>query len=290
MQITTTRQTLRGDGLSLEADRWAPIVGTRGDVLLLHGGGQTRHSWQRTGIRLAEHGWTAFAIDARGHGDSDWAGDGDYSSAAHARDLRSIVADLGAAPVLVGASMGGMAALMAQAEYTLGKALILVDITPQAEPAGIARIRRFMESGLIGFDTLEDAVTAVAAYNPQRTRPPRAEGLRKNLRQHDGRWYWHWDPRVLEHHETGPDEAATRELRARRAATAVTVPTLLIRGKQSDVVSSAGAQDLLRTIPGAQQIDVGGAGHMVSGDDNDVLSEGLVEFLDQSLSALPPSP
>lgn len=285
MQLTADQLTFRGDGLDLTADRWRPAQGNRGAVLLLHGGGQTRHSWQRTGIRLANHGWTTYAIDARGHGESSWADDGDYSSAAQARDIRSIATHLTTTPVLVGASMGGMTALTAQAEYQLGQALVLIDIAPKAETDGINRIRQFMESGLRGFDTLDDAVDAVSAYNPQRDRPPRADGLRKNLRQRDGRWYWHWDPRILDHPENGPAGAVAREIRARRAAESVTVPTLLIRGAQSDVVSDSGAQDLLRTIAGSRQIDVSGAGHMVSGDDNDVLSEGLVEFLDHAVGS-----
>lgn len=280
MQTESDHVRLPGDGVDLAADRWAPAGVSRGDVLLLHGGGQTRHSWQSTGIRLAQHGWTAYSIDARGHGGSQWAKDGDYSSSAQARDIRAVAGSLDTSPVLVGASMGGMAALTAQADYRLGRALVLVDITPKAETAGIERIRQFMESGLGGFDTLADAVDAVVAYNPTRSRPPREEGLRKNLRRRDGRWYWHWDPRLLEHSENGPDVAAAREVRARRAARSITVPTLLIRGAQSDVVSADGAEDLLQAIPGSKHIDVGGAGHMVSGDDNGVLSQGLVEFLD----------
>jgi pimeloyl-ACP methyl ester carboxylesterase len=274
---------LPGDGLDLAADRWTPSQTSRGTVLLLHGGGQTRHSWQRTGVRLAEHGWTSYSIDARGHGESGWARDGDYSSSAHARDIRSVATYLDTQPVLVGASMGGMAAMTAQAEFQLARALVMVDITPMAEPAGIDRIRQFMESGLDGFATLDDAVQAVIAYNPQRDRPPRAEGLRKNLRQRGGRWYWHWDPQILEHRENGAAQAMLRQVHAQRAAAAIAIPTLLIRGEQSDVVGTRGAQDLLRTIPGSRQIDVGGAGHMVSGDDNDVLSEGLVEFLEQDV-------
>jgi pimeloyl-ACP methyl ester carboxylesterase len=283
MQTTPTQVTFRGDGLDLAADRWEPAGGIRGAILLLHGGGQTRHSWQRTGIRLATDGWTTYSVDLRGHGDSGWAADGDYSSEAHARDIRSIAAELDTAPVLVGASMGGMAALTAQAEYGLGRALVLVDIAPQAEAAGIDRILEFMESGLPGFDTLDEAVAAVVAYNPQRSRPPRAEGLRKNLRRREGRWYWHWDPKLLEHRDRSASEAADSARRAHRAAAAVTVPTLLIRGAQSDVVSQEGANDLLRAIPGSRQIDVSGAGHMVSGDDNDVLSAGLAEYLDRTL-------
>lgn len=288
MTDTTTAVRLPGDGVTLVADRWDPVdAPTRGTALLLHGGGQTRHSWQRTGKRLAEHGWTALAVDARGHGDSDWADDGDYAIAAHARDLVSVVGTLDAPPVFVGASMGGMASLIAQgANPGLGRALVLVDITPRAEPEGLAKITGFMRDGLAGFDTLEDAAAAVAAYNPHRRRPPRVDGLRKNLRlREDGRWYWHWDPRMITHRENGPEQAGVREEQARAAARAVTVPTLLIRGAQSDVVSADGARDLLDLIPGSRQVDVGGAGHMVSGDDNDVLSEGLLEFLDRDVPA-----
>ncbi|EME19783.1 alpha/beta fold hydrolase [Rhodococcus triatomae] len=286
----TSTVHLPGDGVTLTADRWDPD-GTRphGTVLLLHGGGQTRHSWQRTGARLAEHGWSALAVDARGHGDSDWAEDGDYAVAAHARDLTSVVATLDAPPVLVGASMGGMASLVALGSTPeLGRALVLVDITPRAEPEGLAKISAFMRDGLAGFATLDDAAAAVAAYNPHRRRPPRADGLRKNLRQRDGRWYWHWDPRMLSHRENAPEQAGVREEQARSAARAVTVPTLLIRGAQSDVVSDDGARDLLDLIPGSRQVDVGGAGHMVSGDDNDVLSEGLLEFLTEDVLASRP--
>ncbi|NRI65504.1 alpha/beta hydrolase [Rhodococcus sp. MS16] len=281
MTVETTLVRMQGDGLTLTADCWTPTSGTStGTVLLLHGGGQTRHSWQRTGHRLAANGWRAYAIDARGHGDSEWSADGDYSPRAHARDIASMVQHLGEPPVLVGASMGGMAALLAQgADPNLGRGLVLVDITPRAEASGIAKITSFMESGLGGFDSLDDAVAAVVTYNPHRRRPPNAEGLRKNLRRRDGRWYWHWDPRMLSDRENSPEQSDAREARARTAARAITVPTMLIRGAQSDVVSHEGARDLLELIPGARQVDVGGAGHMVSGDDNDLLSEGLLEFL-----------
>ncbi|WP_109529515.1 MULTISPECIES: alpha/beta fold hydrolase [Nocardia] len=281
MTITSTLLRLPGDGVTLAAERWDPETTTRkGTILLLHGGGQTRHSWQRTGLRVAENGWRAFAIDARGHGDSEWAADGDYSPDSHARDLARVVASLDEPPVLVGASMGGMAALLAQAaDPHLGRALILVDITPRAEPEGLAKIHAFMRSGLAGFDTLADVLAAVVAYNPNRTRAPRVEGLRKNLRLRDGKWYWHWDPRLLEHRENGPEQAEASEIRARAAARAITVPTLLIRGAQSEVVSTQGADDLLTLVPGARHIEVSGAGHMVSGDDNDVLGAGLLDFL-----------
>ncbi|MFE5705399.1 alpha/beta fold hydrolase [Rhodococcus koreensis] len=285
MTIATSIVRLQGDGVTLVADTWTPTEScARGAVLLLHGAGQTRHSWQRTGKSLAENGWCAMAIDARGHGDSEWAEDGDYTVDAHARDLVAVIATLDAPPILVGASMGGMAALIALGDNAgLGRALVLVDSTPRTEPDGIAKIADFMTSGLAGFETLDDVAAAVVSYSPARRRPPRLEGLRKNVRHRDGRWYWHWDPRLIGHREALLDQAAAMEARARTAAEAVTVPTLHIRGAQSDVISPDGARELLELIPGARHIDVTGAGHMISGDDNDVLSEGLIDFLDEAV-------
>ncbi|MCF8571313.1 alpha/beta hydrolase [Gordonia sp. HY002] len=279
MTRTDTRQHFRGDGVDLAATSWSPAGPSSGIVVLLHGGGQTRHSWQRTGERLADGGWRVHAVDLRGHGESEWAFDGDYTIDAHARDVSALVSRLPEAPILVGASLGGMASLMAQsANGSLARGLVLVDITPKARPEGLTKIHDFMARGIEGFDSLDDALAAVVAYNPNRRRMPRAAGLRKNLRQRDGRWYWHWDPRILAQRENSVEAAAERESAARSAARRITVPTLLVHGAQSDVVSDDGVNDLLALIPDARHVEVRGAGHMIAGDDNDVLSGGIADF------------
>jgi pimeloyl-ACP methyl ester carboxylesterase len=283
MQCTPRRVAVDGHGVRLAGDWWSPTGHRRGTVLLLHGGGQTRHSWQRTGRRLAAQGWAVLALDARGHGESDWAPDGDYSLDAMVADLVAVVATLDERPVLVGASLGGMTALLAQARRpSLGRALVLVDVAPTTEPDGTAEITRFMGSGTAGFSSLEEAAAAVAAYNPHRSRPPRPEGLRKNLRLRDGRWYWHWDPRLLDSRQTDAATLAENARRARAAARRIRVPTLLVRGSQSRVVSVAGAHELLSLVPDARKVDVAGTGHMVAGDDNDVFGEHLLDFLDEA--------
>ena len=71
------------DGLRLAGDRFAPEGRAEPSeegpsVVFLHGGGQTRHSWGGTARQVAARGLTAYTLDARGHGDSDWAPDGDY--------------------------------------------------------------------------------------------------------------------------------------------------------------------------------------------------------------------
>src|SRR5690606_31887588 len=152
-------------------DRWR-AADERGVALLLHGGGQTRHSWHRSGARFAAAGWTSIAIDCRGHGDSEWASDGDYSMDALVGDLAAVVTELDVVPALVGASMGGITSLVALGESAVdARALVLVDVAPRTEPEGVRRILDFMASAPNGFATLEDVADAVAAYNPHRARP-----------------------------------------------------------------------------------------------------------------------
>jgi pimeloyl-ACP methyl ester carboxylesterase len=268
-----------GDAI-LVGDRW-DADNPAGTVLLLHGGGQTRHSWFRTGRQLASNGWNAISLDARGHGDSGWAVDGRYTMDVLVADLEAVVATLDEQPVLVGASMGGSTSLLAQGERRLARALVLVDIVPVPDSAGIDRIMTFLRSAPDGFDSLQEAAQAVRDYNPHRTRTPSPHGLRKNLRQRaNGRWHWHWDPNFLDLAPTAADVTRLQE-----AARKVTVPTLLIRGQQSDVVTPAGVRGLLDVMPHASYVDVSGTGHMVAGDDNDVFTHHLLKFLAESAPA-----
>jgi pimeloyl-ACP methyl ester carboxylesterase len=273
----------------LAGDRWAPDGPSRGVVLLLHGGGQTRHSWREAGPTLAEDGWTAIAIDFRGHGDSDRAADGRYRVDAMTEDVLRVIDAIGEPPVIIGASLGGLAGLVIAGEHpTALRALVLVDSVPRIERAGTRRIFEFMRSAPDGFGSLEEAAAAVRAYQPQRVRPVNPDGMRKNVRlAENGRWYWHWDPKMMQ----PPDWAEMDRLAARThaAAARVLVPVLLVRGQLSDVVSEEGAADLLATIPHAKYTDVAGTGHMVAGDDNSVFLERVAEFLD-SLPSLQENP
>ncbi|HEX5367356.1 MAG TPA: alpha/beta hydrolase [Acidimicrobiales bacterium] len=277
---------LPGDGLTLAADAYGPVDGP--PVVLLHGGGQTRHAWAGTARLLGDKGWRATTVDLRGHGDSDWAGTGDgYTLDAFAADVRAVAAAQPRPPALIGASLGGLSALTAIAEAppdtTVASALVLVDVAPRLEVRGVERITRFMLGHLDGFASLEEVADAVSAYNPHRPRPRDLSGLRKNVRRHeDGRWYWHWDPAFL---QSGGDETRSvrNEDRLDEDARAVTVPTLLVRGRQSDVLSEEGVRHTLELMPGARYVDVGGAGHMVAGDRNDAFNDAVVEFLREEL-------
>ncbi|MFC6946460.1 alpha/beta fold hydrolase [Paraburkholderia dipogonis] len=247
-------------------------------VVLLHGGGQTRHAWGATGASLGEAGYFAVAYDARGHGDSDWCSDGDYSQDALVRDLGCVVAALGTRrPVLIGASLGGATSLVAIGERRLdASALILVDIVPYTEPSGVARIRTFMQQSPHGFGSLEEVADAISRYRPAQVRTRNLDGLAKNVRLGgDGRYRWHWDPRFL----ASQVEPHTRHPRLAACASHLNLPTLLVRGGTSDVVSEAGVQEFLELCPHSEYVNVAQAGHMVAGDRNDVFGRAAIEFL-----------
>lgn len=267
------------DGLRLRADGWGDPEAP--PVILLHGGGQTRHAWGDTCRRLAQRNWYAINVDLRGHGDSEWSAQGNYGIRPLVEDLQAIAATLPHKPALIGASMGGMTALAAQGWLApeLGRALVLVDIVPRMEAAGVSRIVRFMLAHQDGFASLEEAAAAIAEYRQQRSRPSDLTGLRKNLRQREnGRYYWHWDPRMMQPR----DADAMRDYgRLYDAARALQVPTLLVKGRQSDVVSEEGVREFMGLVPHAEFADVSGAGHMVAGDNNDEFSAAILEFLDR---------
>ena len=253
-------------------------------VLFLHGGGQTRHAWGGTAEALAELGFYTICMDHRGHGQSDWAGEDEYRLDHFVADLRGVLAQLDEKPVLVGASLGGITALLAETagEQSVAKGLVLVDVTPRLEPGGVERILGFMKAGASGFASLEEVANSIARYLPHRKRPKDLSGLAKNLRRNeDGRYYWHWDPKMLKTWERDRyTEADDLELKARLAnAARLAIPTLLIRGRLSDLVSTEAASEFLDMVPHAGYVDLADAHHMVAGDRNDAFTEAVTDFL-----------
>ena len=279
--------TLEGrDDIRLAAD----VEGDPGSppVMLFHGGGQTRHAWGTTLKVLGESGWRAYSVDLRGHGESEWDPEGDYTMDAFAADIRIVATAMPQPPALVGASLGGIASMAAIGENdgpAIASALVLVDVAPTIEMEGALRIGAFMAEHMEdGFGSLEEVADAIAAYNPHRPRPSDLSGLRKNLRQRpDGRWAWHWDPRFISGRFGSQDETRSSLVdpeRLRVAAKKLTIPVLLVRGRMSDLLSEEGAQELLELVPHAQLADVAGAGHMVAGDRNDLFNDAVVTFLE----------
>ncbi|OEJ30252.1 alpha/beta fold hydrolase [Streptomyces subrutilus] len=278
--LPRSRNFVGHGGIRLAADVWGEASSP--PLVLLHGGGQTRHAWDRTGPRLAALGWRVVAPDLRGHGTSAWSADGDYDLDLFAGDVRAIVAEVGGRPVLVGASLGGLGSLLAAGEAPRAavRALVLVDVAHRPDPRGFHRIVAFMRHHPDGFDDVAHAAATVSAHLPHRPSPPDPKGMLTNLRRRGDRWVWHWDPRMLDSFEgrMDPPGMAERLLDAGRHAR---VPILLVRGGSSDVVREEVAQQFCDEVPGARRVDVAGAGHMVVGDRNEHFLDAIVPFLEE---------
>ena len=269
----------QGDGLTLVGDVGGDLHGI--PVLLLHGGGQTRHSWGTAARALTARGYYVVALDARGHGDSDWSRHRDYSMTAHSRDVLAVVEQMPSLPVLVGASLGGIASLLAIGESPrpVARALVLVDITPRIDLSGAQRIADFMLARPQGYESVEEIADAVAAYLPDRPRPASTEGLRKNVRKIGDRYFWHWDPAVMADNHDIDDPAYWERLDT--AARALSVPTLLVRGLRSEIVNDESVTHAKAAIRQLEIADISGAAHMVAGDRNDAFNAAIFAFLER---------
>ena len=264
----------------------ATLKGSPNDplVILLHGGGQTRHAWKGTTEKLASSGFYAVALDLRGHGDSDWSEEGDYSVESYRSDLISIIEEIGKPASLIGASLGGMISLSTAGDPEFQKhcsALVMVDIGIYPNEEGSNEILEFMSSGFKGFVSLEEASDAISTYLPHREKPKDISGLKKNLRvQEDGKYYWHWDPKFIQSRTSNRKEHRSKH---KTYAHNVCIPTLLIRGALSNVVTEEEVKDFMETIKHAEFVEIDKAAHMIAGDRNDIFANAAINFLQKTI-------
>ena len=293
--MTPETGMLRGaDANALAYDRWSATSAgePRASVLFMHGGGQTRHAWDEAARRFAEAGLTATTVDARGHGGSEWVASQRYSILDMGADLNAVVEQVGQregrAPILVGASMGGLATMIDVFDHgsSAYAGIVFVDITPRMQQSGVDRILGFMaERAHDGFATIEEAADAIAAYLPERARPKALDGLAKNLRQRaSGRYHWHWDPAFV----TGPhavegDTSDGRQEALIEGVRRIDCPLLLVRGSRSELVSPEAVAEFRSLAPHSRFVDVRGAGHMVAGDKNDVFADAVLDFIETDI-------
>jgi len=251
-------------------------------VIFLHGGGQTRHAWRSILRKVSDMGLYAVSVDLRGHGDSGWAPGGDYDDARFVDDIECMVSRFAVPPVLVGASLGGLMGIRYAGSGRRPIAgLALIDCVPRLHQAGVARIGSFMRAHPQGFASIDEAADAVAQYRTNHQRPSNTSGLMKNLRRgSDGRLRWHWDPRFMEglKRRTSQDALET-------AAARITVPTLLLRGQLSDVVTPAGVEQFRALVPQTEFVEIAGADHMLTGDLNSPYDREVIAFLKRHFGA-----
>ncbi|OYY72852.1 alpha/beta fold hydrolase [Sphingomonas sp. 28-63-12] len=263
-----------GDGLSLCADAFGDPDAP--PVLFFHGGGQSRRAWRGSARRVAAAGYYGLTFDLRGHGDSDWAGDGDYDVRAYGRDVTGLLDAFTRPVVLVGASRGGQASLIGASQCPAAVSMImLADVVPRLRDDGVDDVRRFFARSVRGFATLREAADALATLNHQGPADP--AGLARAMRQDAaGNYFWRWDPRTVDPRFLNPPSEAEA---VAAAAALVRCPVILVRAELSNVVTDEGVTDFQSITPQLQVIEAKGVGHMFTGDRNDAFADMLLSYL-----------
>lgn len=266
---------LPGDGLTLRADAYGPVEGP--PVLFFHGGGQSRRSWTVAARMVGAAGYRAYTLDLRGHGESDWAADGDYLLDAFGRDVEALLDSFDGPVALVGASRGGQSALVGGSRRPGKVALLMVaDVAPLLRDAGVDDMRSFFAASSGGFATVDEAADALALHLhlPRRSD---VSGLEKTMRHgDDGRLYWQWDPKtVTPEFLNPPSEGIALE----HAAARMKDPVVLVRAELSSIVTNESEALFRQLAPHLDVVLARGVGHMVTGDSNEKFADTLLDYL-----------
>lgn len=232
-------------------------------ILMLHGGSQQAHSWDFVSLPLSEH-YHIIVLDQRGHGDSDWAPDGDYSIEAHQGDIDGFVSELGLQDFhLIGHSMGGRNSYVWTSRHpSTPRSLVIVDTGPEAQSRGRNRIQSFRELP-DELDSFDEFAQRVQEYTG-RTREQVLGALKYSIRRRsDGKWSWKYD-KVLRTPGNHTPQWAPEQLWA--AVGKITCPTLVVRGGDSDIFADDTMRKMQQVIPNCSTVTVPRAGHLVAGD------------------------
>jgi esterase len=248
------------------------------DVLLLHGSNQSAHSWDLVSLHLADR-FHVIALDQRGHGDSEWARDVDYSSTAMAADAAAIAEQLGLVdPIVVGHSMGGMNTMRMVLDHPeRASKVVLVDIGPELSEQGAKTIRSFITENR-EFDDLDTFINAVLKYDRYRPREHIERTVKYNLLQRA-------DGKFISKRDHGPRLSTTAEHRNRSDrftlddAAGFGLPVLVIRGAESEIFTAEAAERFVNVLPRGQLVTVANSGHNVQGQNTPGFIEALTPFL-----------
>jgi flavin reductase (DIM6/NTAB) family NADH-FMN oxidoreductase RutF/pimeloyl-ACP methyl ester carboxylesterase len=270
-------------GLRLTAETF----GTAGDpaVLFLHGAAQSRAIWRSAAEALASAGRHVIALDLRGHGESEWARDGRYDLTAYAGDVRAVLARMSSRPVIIGASLGGLAALAALegGGDQQASGLILVDAVARMAGTTAKRFGGLFRRHAAGFATVAEALGAAVELAPRREKALTEETLREHLVEHeDGRFYWRWDPKAVQ----GMDLASLED-RLEEAARQIGIPVLLLRGEQSEIVSKESIGAFAALLRDCEAVEIPSASHLSPGDQADLFNAAIVDFLERRVPREP---
>ena len=272
----------KGDGLELAGTAYGDPAAP--PVLFFHGGGQSRNAWMGSARTVSEAGYYGITFDLRGHGDSDWAADGNYLLDAFGRDVENLISAFDQPVTLVGASRGGQAALVGGSRHPDRVRLImLADVAPMMRDDGVDGIRAFFAEGEAGFATLDEAADSLSRHLNQ-LRMDDASRLGRAMRKDDaGRWHWRWDPATGKREFLHPPSEGEALL---AAAARVKSPIILVKAELSHLLTNESVERFQQLAPQLEVITAKGVGHMFTADRNDAFAVQLLECLQQTPAGL----
>ena len=266
---------LDADGLRLHYLDWGH-EGAR-PMLLLHGFSGHAHTWD-TLARAMGDAFHVLALDQRGHGDSAWAPDGAYTVDDHVSDIAAFHDQLMLDPVLlIGLSMGGRNAIMFTAVHP-GKVekLVIVDIGPDIDPRGAERVRRMAAEAPEEFASLDEAMTYLKSHYPHAADAALRHRVEHGLtRLPNGKYAWKYDKLLRDQRRQGTTPTVDLWPVVRR----IKVPTLIMRGSESDIFTIDTAKRMQELIPGSRFVEIQGAGHAIPADAPEAFEQAVREFL-----------
>jgi len=265
------------EGLALHYLEWGKPDAQ--PLVLLHGGGQSAHTWDPCCLILARR-YRCLALDQRGHGDSGWSPAGAYTIQDHARDIAGFVDRLALRqPIMAGMSMGGINAIAYAVEHASAlRALVSIDVGPDVQFEPVERLMQGLGE-YRHFESPEDAAERLSKLGARRARSLLKDTLSRNLRQErDGSWTWKYDPRTLVGLSAEDILAPRKPLWD--VLGRISCPVLVVRGADSEIFSEGDAAKLTRYLPRAISVTVANARHSVQTDNPRGLADVITAFDD----------
>ena len=268
--------TVNANGINIHYLDWGNAG--KPDLVMIHGLRGHAHSWDDVSAAVCQD-YHVLALDQRGRGETDWAKDGDYSTDAYVADLDAFRGALGLDKfILMGHSMGGRNSMTFAGKYPerLEK-LIIVDVGPEADPRGGQRITQEIIDVPEEFDSFE----AVVEYMLKQNRFASETVIRRRLQYAtkdlpNGKFGWRYDLAIREARRNG---VSTHQADLWPVLTQIPCPTLVVRGKETDLLPLEVAQRMVRELPQGQMVEIPRAGHMVFEDNPEDFITAVRNFL-----------
>ncbi len=278
---------IEANGLRFHTREWGEAR-SKHAVIMMHGYAETSDVWLDVGPDLGRE-FRSISFDLRGHGQSSYASNQDYSRTAQVEDLEALVEQIGLRSVtLVGHAMGGANAICYAAEHPESvSALVLVETAPEMLRSGMESLRRLVATAS-EFRSIEEAIEAFRPFYPYATNDQIQRRALAGLKSENGGYTWDFDPifRDATARPIAPDPGQRRFHDLWDSADRLQCPLMIIRGSETDMMTPEAIQRLHRRVIGSRVSLIEEAGHPVPTDQPSMLALNIREFL-QSIANQP---